>query len=158
MGIEHQYFALLNLSSNFAGSFLDSLHDILADWITARGIKEKIRTWDEYQEVFWNNNSRVSQDITRCEYRYDQVTTGIVVNGLAMLTYPDQLKDIHWQAKPVDRNTITLQDREFGEAIAKLKSIIEDVYWRIPFCKRPKANITHGLSQLKSSIKASIRR
>jgi hypothetical protein len=73
-----------------------------------------------------------------------------------MLPYSDYLKDIHYEAKPVKRDTIILHHREFGESITPLDSIIEDVFWRTPFYKRPKAKITHALSRLKSSVKTII--
>jgi hypothetical protein len=148
----------LDLRSDLACRFLNGWHQIMADGITARGIKEKIKTWDEYQEIFWNRNSRISQDPRVCGHRCDQVAAGIVAHRLGMLPYSDYLKDINYEAKPVKSNTIILHHREFGESITPLESIIEDVFWRTPFYKKPRAKITLGLSQLQSSIKSIIGR
>lgn len=129
----------LNFRSELASSFLDGWHQIMADGITARGIKEKIKTWDEYREIFWNNNSRVSQDPRVCGHRCDQVAAGIVAHRLGMLPYSDYLKDIHYEAKPVKRNTIILHHREFGESIAPLSDIYYRVFFKTPFVDKPRS-------------------
>lgn len=148
----------LDISSDIASSFLSQWHQIMSDGVTAKGTTSEIQDWAEYQQIFWNRNNRISQDPRVKGHRCDQPAAGIVAHRLAMLPYSDYLKDIHYEAKPVKRNTIILHHREFGETITPLERIIEDVFWRTPFYKRPKAKISHALSQLKSSIKTIISR
>ena len=128
----------LDLRSDLACRFLDGWHQIMADGITARGIKERIKTWDEYQEIFWNRNSRISRDPRVCGHRCDQVAAGIVAHRLGMLPYSDYLKDIHYEAKPVKRNTIILHHREFGTSIVPLNDIYYRVFFKTPFVDRPR--------------------
>jgi hypothetical protein len=129
----------LDLRSDLACSFLDGWHQIMVDGITARGVKEKIKTWDEYQEIFWNRNSRISQDPRVCGHRCDQVAAGIVAHRLGMLPYSDYLKDIHYEARPVKRNTIILHHREFGKSITPLGDIYYRVFFKSPFVDRPRS-------------------
>jgi len=129
----------LNLRSDLASNFLNGWHQIMSDGITVKGIKEKIKTWDEYQEIFWNHNSRISQDPRVCGHRCDQVAAGIVAHRLGMLPYSDYLKDIHYQAKPVKRNTIILHHREFGESITPLSDIYYRVFFKTPFVDKPRS-------------------
>jgi len=148
----------LDISSDIASSFLSQWHQIMSDGVTAKGTTSEIKDWAEYQQIFWNRNNRISQDPRVKGHRCDQPAAGIVAHRLAMLPYSDYLKDIHYEAKPVKRNTIILHHREFGETITPLERIIEDVFWRTPFYKRPKAKITHAISQLKSTIKTIVSR
>jgi hypothetical protein len=129
----------LNLRSDLASNFLDGWHQIMADGITVKGIKEKIKNWDEYQEIFWNRKSRISQDPRVCGHRCDQVAAGIVAHRLGMQPYSDYLKDIHYQAKPVKRNTIILHHREFGESITPLSEIYYRVFFKTPFVDNPRS-------------------
>jgi hypothetical protein len=129
----------LNLRSDLASNFLDGWHQIMADGITVKGIKEKIKTWDEYQEIFWNRKSRISQDPRVCGHRCDQVAAGIVAHRLGMQPYSDYLKDIHYQEKPVKRNTIILHHREFGESITPLSDIYYRVFFKTPFVDKPRS-------------------
>jgi len=148
----------LDMNSGISSNYLSQWHQIMSDGVTAKGTTSEIQDWAEYQEIFWNRNNRISQDPRVKGHRCDQPAAGIVAHRLGMLPYSDYLKDIHYEAKPVKRNTIILHHREFGESITPLDSIIEDVFWRTPFYKRPKAKITHALSQLKSSVKTIISR
>jgi hypothetical protein len=129
----------LNLRSDLASNFLDGWHQIMADGITVKGIKEKIKNWDEYQEIFWNRKSRISQDPRVCGHRCDQVAAGIVAHRLGMQPYSDYLKDIHYQAKPVKRNTIILHHREFGESITPLSEIYYRVFFKTPLVDNPRS-------------------
>ena len=129
----------LDLGSDLACRFLDGWHKIMSDGITARGTKEKITNWHEYQELFWNRNSRISRDPRVTGHRCDQVAAGIVAHRLGMMPYSDYLKDIHYEAKPVNRNTIILHHREFGESITPLDDIYYRVFIKDPFIVKPLA-------------------
>jgi len=148
----------LELRSDLACSFLDGWHQIMADGITARGIKEKIKTWDEYQEIFWNRNSRISQDLRVCGHRCDQVAAGIVANKLGMDPYSDLLRDIHFPEKPIKLNTAILHYREFGESIASLN----EIYWRIfvtmPLIEKPRSTLRRLLGLARSTKSLLVQR
>jgi hypothetical protein len=144
----------LNLRSDLASSFLEGWHQIMADGITARGITEKIKTWDEYQDIFWNRNSRISKDPRVGGHRCDQVAAGIVAYKLGMKPYSDLLRDIHFPEKPIKLNTTILHYREFGESIASLN----DIYWRIfvtmPLIEKPRSTLRRllGLARNAKSL------
>jgi hypothetical protein len=128
----------LDMRSDLATSFLDQWHLIMDDGITAKGTKQIIHDWDDYQAIFWNKNNRISNDPRVKGHRCDQPAAGIVAHRLGMLPYSDYLKDIHYEAKPIKRNTIILHHREFGENITSLNSIYHSVFVKTPFVEKPK--------------------
>jgi hypothetical protein len=146
----------LDLSSDIASSFLSQWHQIMSDGVTAKGTTSEIQDWAEYQEIFWNRNNRISQDPRVKGHRCDQPAAGIVAHRLGMLPYSDYLKDIHYQAKPVKRNTIILHHREFGESITPLSDIYYRLFFKVPFVDRPRsylrklAGIARGLGNRTS--------
>jgi hypothetical protein len=129
----------LDLSSGIASSFLSQWHQIMSDGVTAKGTTSEIQDWAEYQEIFWNRNNRISQDPRVKGHRCDQPAAGIVAHRLGMLPYSDYLKDIHYPAKPVKRNTIILHHREFSESITPLSDIYYRVFFKIPFVDKPRS-------------------
>jgi hypothetical protein len=54
-----------------------------------------------------------------------------------MKPYADELRDIHYKAKPVKANTSILHHREFGTTIKPLEQIYYEVFFRIPFIEKP---------------------
>jgi hypothetical protein len=146
----------LDLSSDIASGFLSQWHQIMSDGVTAKGTTSEIQDWAEYQEIFWNRNNRISQDPRVKGHRCDQPAAGIVAHRLGMLPYSDYLKDIHYQAKPVKRNTIILHHREFGESITPLSDIYYRLFFKVPFVDRPRsylrklAGIARGLGNRTS--------
>ena len=63
-----------------------------------------------------------------------------MINKLqGMLPYSDYLKDIHYKAKPIKRNTIILHHREFNENIKSLNDIYSQVFFKTPFIEIPKS-------------------
>jgi len=140
----------LDMSSKLATSFLDQWHLIMADRITAKGTKDVIRDWDDYQEIFWNKNRRISNDPRVKGHRCDQPAAGIVAHRLGMLPYSDYLKDVHYKAKPIKRNTIILHHREFSENITPLKDIYYQVFFKTPFIEIPRSYLRKLFRHAKS--------
>lgn len=118
----------LDLRSELGRAFLDQWHQIMADGLTARGTSQPIPDWNHYQAIFWNRNHCISTD-PRCKgHRCDQPAAGIVAHRLGMLPYADDLRDVHYPARPVNRNTSILHHREFGESITPLSQIHRRVF------------------------------
>jgi len=140
----------LDMRSDLATSFLSQWHQIMGDGITAKGTKYMIHNWDEYQAIFWNKNQRISSDPRVKGHRCDQPAAGIVAHRLGMLPYSDYLKDIHYEAKPIKRNTIILHHREFTENITSLNSIYHSVFIKTPFIERPKAYLKKLVRKAKN--------
>jgi hypothetical protein len=139
----------LDMNSELANKFLYQWHSIMGDGITAKGTKEKIRDWDDYQEIFWNRNNRVSNDPRVRGHRCDQPAAGIVAYRLGMQPYSDYLKDIHYEARPVKRNTIILHHREFTENITSLNDIYYHIFIKIPFIEKPRSYVRKALRLFK---------
>jgi hypothetical protein len=129
----------LDVQDPRAQQFLEQWHQIMSDGVTAKGTKDKIRDWEDYQSIAWNRNNRISSDIRVKGHRHDQTAAGIVAHRLGMQPYSDYLKDIHYQAKPVKRNTIILHHREFGESITPLSEIYYRVFFKTPFVDNPRS-------------------
>jgi len=146
----------LDMTNRHAQQFLEQWHQIMSDDVTAKGTKDKIRDWEDYQAIAWNRNSRISSDIRVKGHRHDQTAAGIAAHRLGMKPYADELRDIHYSANPVRRNTSILHHREFGEQITPLDEIIFNVYWRTPFYETPKAMISKLFTNLKYSAKTKL--
>ena len=131
----------LDVTSKLATKFLDQWHLIMGDGVTAKGPKDMIHDWDDYQKIFWNKNNRISNDPRVKGHRCDQPAAGIVAHRLGMLPYSDYLKDIHYKAKPVKRNTIILHHREFNENITPLNDIYYQVFFKTPFIEKPRSYV-----------------
>jgi hypothetical protein len=131
----------LNMNTELGTSFLDQWHQIMADGVTARGTKQHIRDWEDYQNVFWNRNNRISNDPRAKGHRCDQAAAGIVAHRLGMTPYSDYLKDIHYQAKPVKLNTVILHYREFKDDITPLNAIYYQIFFRAPFIDKPRSSL-----------------
>jgi hypothetical protein len=127
----------LDMRSELALKFLDQWALIMGDGITAKGTTNIIKDWDDYHEISWNKNKRISSDQRVRGHRQDQSAAGIVSHRLGMLPCSDYLKDVHYKAKPIKRNTIILHHREFSENITSLKDIYYQVFLRLHLSKFP---------------------
>jgi len=67
-----------------------------------------------------------------------------------MLPYSDYLKDVHYKAKPIKRNTIILHHREFSENITPLKDIYYQVFFKTPFIEIPRSYLRKLFRHAKS--------
>lgn len=139
----------LNMRSALAVRFLDGWHQVMSDGITARGTKEPIHSWEDYQSIFWNRNGRVSADPRVRGHRCDQPAAGLVAHRLGMTPYADALRDIHYPDTPINRHTAILHHREFGETITPLDAIYYHVFVRLPFIARPRDTALRALRKLK---------
>lgn len=139
----------LNMRSPLATQFLEGWHQIMSDGITARGTKEPVSTWEDYQAIFWNRNARISSDPRVRGHRCDQPAAGIVAHRLGMTPYADALRDIHYKETAINRHTAILHHREFGEKITTLDEIYHHVFFRLPFIETPREAIHRALRKLK---------
>lgn len=139
----------LDLNQQQAVSFLEGWHRIMADGITARGSADPIRSWEDYQAVFWNKGERISSDPRVKGHRCDQAAAGIVAHRLGLTPYADFLRDVHFKANPVNRNTSILHCREFGESVTPLAEIQYNVFFREPWLTTPYKKLRRVLRSLR---------
>jgi hypothetical protein len=139
----------LDMRSPLAIQFLEEWHRVMADGITARGTKDPVQSWEEYQDIFWNRNQRISTDPRVKGHRCDQPAAGIVAHRLGMTPYADALRDIHYKETAVNRHTSILHHREFGATITPLDDIYYNVLFRTPFIDSPRQKARKVLSKLK---------
>ena len=132
----------LDMNNTRAQQFLEQWHQLMSDGVTAKGTAARIKDGDEYQAIAWNLNNKISSDIRVKGHRHDQTAAGIVAHRLGMLPYSDYLKDIHYAAKPIKRNTIILHHREFAETITPLDDIYYHVFFKLPFIDKPRSNLS----------------
>jgi len=127
----------LNLQNPLANKFLEMWHQKAIDGITFRGVKEKITNWEDYYDIAWNKTGRVSKDTRVRGHRHDQPAAGIIAHQLGMTPFADGLRDIHFKGTSIDKNTVILHHREFGEKITSLNRIYFKVFIWGPFIERP---------------------
>lgn len=144
----------LDMNSELATSFLDNWHKIMADGVTARGIRKKIENWDQYQAIFWNRDHCISSDPRARGHRCDQPAAGIVAHRLGMTPYADELRDIHYKQKPVKHNTVILHHREFGGEITPLNQIYFRTFIHEPFIGRPRKKLADLFMAIKAKANA----
>jgi len=143
----------LNLQNPLASKFLEMWHEKAADGITFRGIKEKITSWEDYYDIFWNKTGRVSKDHRVRGHRCDQPAAGIIAHQLGMTPFADGLRDIHFNGTAIDKNTVILHHREFGEKITPLDSIYFKVFFKAPFIERPLERLKNFLKSVRRTLK-----
>jgi hypothetical protein len=122
----------LNLQNPLALKFLEMWCEKAADGITFRGVREKITSWDDYYDISWNKTGRVSKDPRVRGHRHDQTAAGIIAHQLGMSPFADGLRDIHFKGTAVDKNTLILHHREFGEKVTPLNRIYFRVFVMAP--------------------------
>lgn len=127
----------LDLESELGNEFLSQWHKTCNDGLTCRGRIRPYSSVEEYYAVAWNKEQCISKDPRVGGHRHDQTAAGIVAHRLGMKPYADHLRDIHYEATPIQANTSLLHHREFGNQITSL----DDIYYRIfvyrPFIERP---------------------
>ncbi|KPK97163.1 MAG: hypothetical protein AMJ95_10475 [Omnitrophica WOR_2 bacterium SM23_72] len=143
----------LNLQNALASKFLQMWHQKAADGITFRGIRDKIDDWEDYYDIAWNKSGRVSKDPRVRGHRHDQSAAGIIAHELHMRPFADGLGDIHYKGTAIDRNTIILHHREFGEKITPLNDIYLKVFVMMPFIERPLDLIRAFLKSIRNKLK-----
>ena len=143
----------LNLQNALACKFLEMWHQKSTDGITFRGIKEKIANWEDYYDIAWNKTGRVSKDPRVRGHRHDQPAAGIIAHQLGMSPFADGLRDILFKGTAVDKNTIILHHREFGDKITPLNRIYFKVFVMMPFIERPLEMVRSFLRSVRSKFK-----
>ncbi|MFM7268843.1 MAG: hypothetical protein ACKOZT_09685 [Cyanobium sp.] len=127
----------LDLDSQLGQEFLARWHAICSDGLTCRGRKEPYQSAVDHDAVAWNKNQCISKDPRVGGHRHDQTAAGIVCHRLGLRPYADNLRDVHYPKKPIDRSTILLHYREYGETITRLDKIYFDAFYA-PFIPRPR--------------------
>lgn len=147
----------LDFNSQLGNTFLDRWHNLCNDGLTCRGTTKEIVSAEDYYAITWNKNGCISSDQRVGGHRHDQTAAGIVADQMGLLPYATNLRDIHYKTTPIDRNTVLLHHREFGDKITPLERIVFHAFWREPFYERPRAKFSKVLNQVKSSTKAIIK-
>lgn len=147
----------LHMRSPLAQEFLEGWHQIMSDGITARGTREPVLSWEDYMAIFWNRNGRISLDPRVRGHRCDQPAAGIVAHRLGMTPYADLLRDIHFSGTTINRQTVILHHREFGEKITSLDDIYYHVFFRIPYLQ-PLLSLRDHVTKVGSKIKQAGRK
>jgi len=127
----------LDLGHPLGIDFLERWHSICCDGLTCRGRREPYRSSEDHYAVAWNKDHCISQDPRVGGHRHDQTAAGIVAHQLGLRPYAESLRDWHYKKKPVDRTTILLHHREFGETISSLESINYQTFYA-PLLARPR--------------------
>ena len=139
----------LDLRTPLANEFLEGWHRIMCDGVTARGTREPVESWEDYMAIFWNTNGRISSDPRVRGHRCDQPAAGIVAHRLGMTPYADELRDIHYNGTVINRHTVILHHREFGEHITSLNDIYYHAFIRLPLIQPARNGIYKVLRRLK---------
>jgi len=142
----------LDLQNHLGLAFLEGWHQTMADGVTARGTRDPVNSWEEYQAIFWNRDQRISSDPRVGGHRCDQPAAGIVAHRLGLQPYADELRDIHYKPKPIQANTAILHHREFGETITPLETIYHQIFFRTPFIETPLATLRRLKERLRSLL------
>lgn len=141
----------LNLGDALAQEFLNRWHEMTTDGLTCRGTHAPIQSVEDHYAIAWNKEGRVSQDPRVGGHRFDQTAAGIIAHRLGMLPYADSLRDIHYKGTCINRHTILLHHREFGEEITTLDQIYYRVFFEEPFLNTPKRKLRKVLRRIKGA-------
>jgi hypothetical protein len=103
----------LNISCPIGIEFLDSWLEAARKEIPFRGIANKLRDWNDYEDVKWNRSGRVSADSRVHGHRHDQTVAGILAQRLGMELTPDLIDDYRrqWAVTPIRPTTRIVIDR-----------------------------------------------
>jgi hypothetical protein len=145
----------LNLSSELGQKFLMRWHSMSMDGLTCRGISRPITVVDDYYAIAWNKDNCVSKDPRVGGHRFDQTAAGIVAHQLGLPPYADNLRDVHFKENQVNKHTILLHHREFGESITSVDEIYYNVFIDQVYFEKPREKAKHLLRKLKKFVKMS---
>jgi hypothetical protein len=141
-----------DLNTEIGNQFLNQWQALLTDGLTCKGTHETINTIEDYYAITWNKDKRVSEDPRVCGHRHDQTAAGIISYRLNLRPYADNLRDIHYKKTPINRHTILLHYREFGEAITSLDAIYHQVFIMDPFVNRPKKSFIKAIKLIRDRL------
>lgn len=142
----------LHLRSARGLEFLQGWHEMCTDGLTCRGISEPIRSVEDHYAIAWNKEGRVSKDPRVGGHRFDQTGAGILAHQMGMPPYADSLRDVHYKETAVNRRTILLHHREFGEEITPLDQIYYRVFFEQPFLAPPRQALRKVLRKVKNTL------
>jgi hypothetical protein len=144
----------LNLSSEVGQEFLIRWHAMSTDGLTFRGISSSIKSIDDYYAVAWNKENCISNDPRVGGHRHDQTAAGIIAHQLGLPPYAENLRDIHFKANQINKNTILLHHREFGEIITPINKIYYNIFIDQVYLEKPREKIKKLIRKLKKTLKA----
>jgi hypothetical protein len=144
----------LDLCSNIGRRFLQEWHAMALDGVTFQGTRKAILSTDDHYAIGWNKDNRISSDPRVGGHRYDQTAAGIIANRLGMTACSDGLRDVLCKQADVNRGTMILHHREFGNEIKPLGAIYRDVFITQLFVWAP----SQSLLTIARKVKPLIRR
>jgi hypothetical protein len=127
----------LDLYSELGRQFLHEWHSMALDGVTFKGTHKAIVSTDDHYAVGWNKNNCISSDPRIRGHRYDQTAAGIIAQRLGMVACSDGLRDVLYRQTPINRGTMVLHHREFGEQIKPLHTIYLEALFKEPFVRAP---------------------
>jgi hypothetical protein len=143
----------LDLCSEIGRQFFDQWHSMALDGVTFRGTRKPILSVEDHYIVAWNKGNCISSDSRVGGHRHDQTAAGIVAHRLGMTACSDGLRDVLCQQTPVDRGTMVLHHREFGEEIKSLHAIYRETFFSEPFVRAPRRRLRTIARRLKHLIR-----
>jgi hypothetical protein len=102
----------LNMKNPLALDFLDQWYAAAQDGVAFRGIKESVRTDEDYESVKWNRSMRVSSDPRVRGHRHDQTVAGILVHRLGMQLTTNGIESYSRERRRIGRRTLIVVDRD----------------------------------------------
>lgn len=145
----------LNLSSELGQNFLKRWHAMSTDGLTFRGVSTSINGVDDYYAVAWNKENCISNDPRVGGHRHDQTGAGIVAHQLGLPPYADNLRDVHFKGNQINKHTILLHHREFGETITPINKIYYNVFIDQPYLEKPREQMKKIIRKLKKLLRSS---
>ena len=143
----------LDLNSELGRRFFDEWHSMALDGVTFKGTHKAILSTEDHYAIGWNKNNCISLDPRVGGHRYDQTAAGIIAQRLGMVACSDGLRDVLCQQTPVDRGTMVLHHREFGEEIKSLHAIYRETFFSEPFVRAPRRRLRTIARRLKHLIR-----
>lgn len=74
----------LHLHAPIALRFLEAWQDAASREVPFRGTVERLKSWEEYQDVKWNRSGRISADPGVRGHRHDQTVASVLAHRLGM--------------------------------------------------------------------------
>ena len=102
----------LNMKNGLALEFLDQWYAAARNGVAFRGIKEPIRTDEDYASVKWNRSMRVSSDSRVLGHRHDQTVAGILAHRLGMQLTTNGIEPYSRERRRIGRRTLIVTVRD----------------------------------------------
>ena len=145
----------LDLGSEVGKQFLMRWHAMSLDGLTFRGVSSSVNSIDDYYAIAWNKENCISNDPRVGGHRHDQTGAGIIAHQLGLPPYADNLRDVHFKENQVNKHTILLHHREFGESITSVDEIYYNVFIDQVYFEKPREKVKQLLRKLKKLVKMS---